>query len=226
MKALVLWASQNPLVVGLLTIIGIVAGGVAFSRMPIDAVPDVTNVQVQVVTRVPALSANEVETQITQPLERTMAGVPGLKEMRSVTKLGISIVTLVFRDDVDVYFARALVNERLGSVRAIIPEEIGRPELGPIATGLGEIYMFELRTEHEDARAEEELRTIVEWQLAPRLRQVKGVIDVVGFGGSLKQYRVTLDPARMAAQRVSIEDVRRALERDNAVAGGGYIERA
>ena len=226
MKALIAWAAANPLVVGLITVIGIVSGGVAFSRMPIDAVPDVTNIQVQVVTRVPALSANEVELQITQPLERTMAGLPGLKEMRSITKLGISVLTLVFRDEVDVYFARALVNERLSSIRAVIPEDIGRPELGPIATGLGEIYMFELRTEHEDARAEEELRTIVEWQIGPRLRQVRGVIDVVGFGGSVKQYQVTLDPARMAAQNVSIEDVRRALERDNALAGGGYIEHA
>ncbi|WP_394822587.1 efflux RND transporter permease subunit [Pendulispora albinea] len=226
MKALIAWAASNPLLVGLLTVMGIVAGGVAFTHMPIDAVPDVTNIQVQVVTRVPALSATEVETQITQPLERTMAGLPGLKEMRSITKLGISILTLVFRDDVDVYFARALVNERLSSIRAVIPEDIGRPELGPIATGLGEIYMFELKTEREDARAEEELRTIVEWQIGPRLRQVRGVIDVVGFGGSVKQYQVTLDPARLAAHGVSIEDVRKALERDNALAGGGYIEHA
>ena len=226
MKALVTWAFENPLVVALITLIGIVAGGVAFTNMPIDAVPDVTNVQVQVVTRVPALSATEVETQITQPIERTMAGLPGLKEMRSITKLGISIVSLIFRDDVDVYFARALVNERLSAVRDQIPPDIGRPELGPIATGLGEIFMFELRTEQEGARSQEELRTIVEWQIGPRLRQVKGVIDVVGFGGSVKQYRVTLDPARLAAQSVSIEDVRTALERDNAVAGGGYVERA
>lgn len=139
MSSLVRWAAGNPLLVSLLTLVVIAGGALAYSRMPIDAVPDVTNVQVQVVTRVPALSATEVETQITQPIERTMSGLPGLREMRSVTKLGISLVSLVFRDDVDVYFARTLVSERLSSVRDQIPPEVGRPELGPIATGLGEI---------------------------------------------------------------------------------------
>ncbi len=226
MSALVRWAAANPLLVALVSLIIVVAGGVAYAHMPIDAVPDVTNVQVQVVTRVPALSATEVETQITQPIERTMAGLPGLKEMRSVTKLGISLVTLVFRDEVDVYFARTLVSERLASVRDQIPSEIGRPELGPVATGLGEIYMFELRAESGGARSNEELRTILDWQLAPRLRQVRGVIDVVPFGGAVKQYRVTLDPGRLMAHNASIEEVRTALEQDNAVSGGGFLERA
>ena len=225
MSAVVRWASNNMLLAGLLAVAIAVVGALAFARLPIDAVPDVTNVQVQVVTRAPALSANEVEAQITQPIERTMAGVPGLRDIRSISKLGISVVTLVFRDDVDVYFARALVGERLASVRDRIPPEIGRPELGPITTALGEIYMFELRATPEGSRSPEELRTIVEWQLAPRLRQVKGVIDVVGFGGSVKQYQVTLDPARLAAHDVSIEQVQAALARDNAVSGGGYVER-
>jgi cobalt-zinc-cadmium resistance protein CzcA len=225
-SGLVKWAAQNPLIVALLTVFIVVGGGFAFSQMPIDAVPDVTNIQVQVVTRVPALSAGEVETQITQPIERTMAGVPGLKEIRSITKLGISIVTLVFTDDVDLYFARALVNERLTGVRDIIPPEVGKPALGPISTGLGEIYMFELRPREGSTRSAEELRTLVEWQIGPRLRQVPGVIDVVGFGGQVKQYRVTLDPSRLAAHQLSVEEVRHALSEDNAVAGGGYVEHA
>lgn len=226
MSALVRWASGNRLLV-LLFGFGLVAAGLwAWGRLPIDAVPDVTNVQVQVVTRAPALSANEMEMQVTQPVERSMAGIPGLALTRSITKLGISVVTLVFRDEVDTYFARAQVNERLSTVRDLIPADVGRPGLGPISTGLGEIYMFEIEPVGEKPRTREELRTIVEWQIAPRLRQVKGVVDVVGYGGTVKQYRVTLDPARLAAHAISVEDVRNAIARDNAMAGGGYVEHA
>ncbi len=225
MSGVVRWAAENALVVVLLTLSIVLGGAFAVSRLPIDAVPDVTNVQVQVVTRVPALSAGEVETQITQPVERTMAGVPNLKEIRSITKLGISVVTLVFADGVDVYFARALVNERLTAVRDLIPAEVGKPSLGPISTGLGEIYMFELRPTLDGARSNEEIRTILDWQVAPRLRQVPGVIDVVPFGGSVKQYRVILDPERLRASSVSVDEVKAALQQDNAVTGGGYIER-
>ncbi len=226
MTGVVAWAAKNRLLSLLLTAMIIAIGGWAFMRLPIDAVPDVTNIQVQIVTRAQALSAPEVERQVTQPIERAMAGIPGLRTTRSVTKLGISVITLVFADGVDVYFARAQVNERLSGVREVIPHNIGVPELGPIATGLGEIYMFELKPTALGVRSNEELRTMVEWQLAPKLRQVPGVIDVIGFGGTLKQYQVTLDPARMAAHQVSVEEVRRALERDNRVAGGGYIDHA
>jgi cobalt-zinc-cadmium resistance protein CzcA len=220
-KAIALWAARSPFL-AIMFCLGIVAGGAwALSRLPIDAMPDVTNVQVQVVTRATALSATEVEAQITQPIERGMAGIPGLTLTRSISKLGISIVTLIFSDDVDGYFARAQVNERLRQLS--IPPDVGQPELGPITTALGEIYMIELRGE---GRSLEELRTMVEWQLAPRLRQVKGVIEVVGFGGALKQYRVTLDPQRLAAQSVSVTDVRNALANDNRVGGGGYVEAA
>ena len=226
MVKIVRWASDNALIVLLATFAIVLGGAFATTRLPIDAVPDVTNVQVQVVTRVPSLSASEVETQITQPIERTMAGVPSLREIRSITKMGISVVTLVFSDEVDVYFARTLVAERLTSVRDQIPQEIARPELGPISTGLGEIYMFELRSTVAGARSNEELRTIVGWQIAPKLRQVPGVIDVVGFGGFLKQYRVILDPERLRASSVSVDEVKAALQKDNAVTGGGYLERA
>jgi cobalt-zinc-cadmium resistance protein CzcA len=137
------------------------------TRLPIDALPDVTNVQVQVVTRAAALSATEVEAQITQPIERGMAGIPGLTLTRSISKLGISIVTLIFTDEVDGYFARAQVNERLRS--SPFRRTLGQPELGPITTALGEIYMIELRRRGAVARTK--LRTMVEWQLAPRLRR-------------------------------------------------------
>ncbi|HKQ68418.1 MAG TPA: CusA/CzcA family heavy metal efflux RND transporter [Polyangiaceae bacterium] len=225
MSSVVRWAADQRLLVLLAAILVTVAGLVSFAELPIDAVPDVTNIQVQVVTRAPALSAAEIELQITQPVERAMAGTPGLDLTRSVSKVGISIVTLIFADDIDIYFARAQVSERLAILREQIPTDQGTPELGPISTALGEIYMFELRpTAGSSPRSNEELRTIVEWQIAPRLRQVKGVIDVVGFGGATKQYRVTLDPPRLAAHRISVEEVRRALENDNAVRGGGYVE--
>ncbi len=223
MKALTIWAAKNAFI-AIMICLGIIAGGFyAAKELTIDAVPDLTNIQVQVVTRASALSATEVESQITQPIERGMAGIPGLKLTRSVSKLGISIVTLIFDDDVDVYFARQLVNERLIGIKEKIPSSIGVPELGPITTALGEIYMFELKG---PGRSPEELRTIVEWQLGPKLRQVPGVIEVVGFGGSLKQYRVTLDPARLAAHGVSIEQVKEAIARDNRVGGGGYVDSA
>jgi cobalt-zinc-cadmium resistance protein CzcA len=225
-NGLVVWAAKNRLLAFMFAIGVCVLGVEALRRLPIDAVPDVTNVQVVVVTRAPALSAAEVETQVTQPIERGMAGLPGLTLVRSITKLGISLVTLVFTDDVDVYFARAQVSERLNQLRSQIPEGAGKPEMGPVTTGLGEIYMFELKPVTEDHRSDEELRTIVEWQVIPRLRRVPGVVEVVGFGGALKQYRVTLDPMRLAAHKLSAQDVRDALERDNRVAGGGYIDSA
>ncbi|HKQ70661.1 MAG TPA: CusA/CzcA family heavy metal efflux RND transporter, partial [Polyangiaceae bacterium] len=225
MSKLVTWAFNNRLL-ALLFAFGLVGAGVfSASHMPIDAVPDVTNIQVQIVTRAPSLSATEVETQVTQPVERAMAGTPGLTQIRSITKFGISIVTLVFSESTDVYFARAQVAERLVGVRDTIPNEVGQPELGPISTALGEIYMFELKPTH-GSRSPEELRTMVDWQIGPRLRQIKGVIEVIGFGAASKQYHVTLDPARLAAHSISVEEVRTALERDNAVSGGGYIERA
>jgi cobalt-zinc-cadmium resistance protein CzcA len=223
MSRLVGWAAENRLLALLIIALFLVLGTVALRGLPIDAVPDVTPVQVQVVTRAPALAVADMESNVTQPVERAMAGLPGLRQVRSITKFGISIVWLTFSDDVDTYFARAQVNERLTLVRDRIPAEFGRPELGPISTGLGEIYMFELASS-QPKRSQEELRTIVEWQVAPRLRQVPGVVEVVAFGGSLKQYRVTLDPARLAAHSLSIEQVRAALLRDNAVSGGGSIE--
>jgi cobalt-zinc-cadmium resistance protein CzcA len=225
MHNIVAWAGKNRLLALLLTTAVIMAGAWSAANLPIDAVPDVTNTQVQVVTRAPSLSALEVETQVTQPIERGMAGTPRLKLTRSITKLGISIVTLIFEEGTDIYFARTQVAERLVSIRERIPAAVGRPELGPISTALGEIYMFELRST-DDRHSGEELRTMVEWQIAPRLRQVGGVIEVLGFGGSVKQYRVTLDPARLAAHALSIEEVRSALEKDNLVEGGGYTEHA
>jgi cobalt-zinc-cadmium resistance protein CzcA len=223
MGAVVAWFGRRRALSLVLLLAVALIGFVSLARLPIDAVPDVTNNQVQVVTAAPALGATEVERVVTLPVERGMAGLPGLREVRSISKLGISVVTLVFRDDVDLYFARAQVGERLVVIRDQIPAEAGRPELGPVATGLGEIYQFEVVG---PGRSPEELRTILDWTIAPKLRQVPGVTEVVGIGGSRKQFRVTLDPARLAAHGVSLDEVKAALERDNSNAGGGSIERS
>ncbi len=189
-------------------------------NLPIDAVPDVTNVQVQILTSAPALAPEEVEKFITTPVELAMSGLPNLEEVRSLSRFGLSAVTVVFKDGTDIYFARQLVNQRVQEAREAIPPGYGEPEMGPVSSGLGEIYQFEVRG---DGMSPMELRTILDWEIAPRLRNVPGVVEVNSFGGELKTYEVQLDPARLAAYKVSLSDVFTALEENNANAGGAYI---
>ena len=203
------------------TILLIAAGLAALRNLPIDASPDVTNVQVQVLTSSPGLGPVEVERFITYPVELAMSGLPDVEEVRSVSKFGLSVVTIVFDDAVDVYFARQLVGERLGQAREEIPPGYGNPELGPISTGLGEIYQFEVKGENQSPM---ELRSILEWQIAPRLRQVPGVVEVNAFGGELKTYEVQVDPERLLAYDVSLDRIFDALEGSNANVGGAYIQ--
>ena len=200
----------------------LVIGFFAARRLPIDAVPDVTNVQVQVLTDSAGLSAEEVERYVTFPVETGLNGLPHLDEIRSVTRAGLSAVTVVFDDEVDVWFARQLVMERLRTIEADIPSQFGRPELAPVSTGLGEIYQFVLRS---DRHSPMELRTMLEWEIAPRLRGVPGVIEVNALGGARKQYEVVLDARRLAAHRVTIGRVLDVLARNNTNVGGGWIER-
>lgn len=206
----------------LAAILLIIAGLYAVSRLPIDAVPDVTNVQVQVLTKSPALGPEEVEQFLTYPVEAAMNGLPKRKEIRSISRYGISAVTVVFDDSMDLYLARQLVAERLVSARESIPAGFGQPELGPITTGLGEIYHFTVEGQGVSAM---ERRTILDWVIAPRLRGVPGVVEVNTWGGLPKQYEVVLDPARLVAFHVSLAQVFEALEHGNANAGGGYIEK-
>ncbi|MFO0583226.1 MAG: CusA/CzcA family heavy metal efflux RND transporter [Anaeromyxobacter sp.] len=216
------WSLKNRFLVFLMT--GLLAGGglVAMSSLPIDASPDVTNVQVQVLTSAPALGPEEVERFVTTPVELAMSGIPGLEDVRSVSKFGLSSVTLVFAEGTDIYFARQLVNERLQAAREGIPPGYGEPELGPITTGLGEIYQFEVRGEGQSPM---ELRTVLEWEIAPRLRRIPGVIEVNSFGGELKTYQVQVRPDDLARYGLSIADVFEALERNNGNAGGAYLEK-
>jgi cobalt-zinc-cadmium resistance protein CzcA len=193
----------------------------AASELPIDAVPDITNVQVQVVTTAPALSPVEAEQYVTIPVERAMAGIPHATEVRSISKYGMSVVTIVFQDGTDIYFARQLVNERLRDAADAVPERYGRPEMGPITTGLGEIYQFVVRNDRLSLMQLEEL---LDWQIGPQLRTVPGVIEVNSFGGEDRQYQVVLDPKRLQASGISLSAVASALTESNANAGGGYIE--
>ncbi|RMH34133.1 MAG: efflux RND transporter permease subunit [Nitrospirae bacterium] len=202
----------------------IIATGVySMTILPIDAVPDVTPNQVQILTNAPGLGPIEVEQFITFPVETAMSGLPGIERIRSVSRFGLSAVTIYFDEDLDIYFCRRLVMERLPRAREAIPAGLGNPEMGPISTGLGEIYQFEVRG---DGYSLMELRTILEWDIAFKLRSVPGVIEVNTYGGELQTYEVQLDASKLIAYDIPIARVYEALERNNANAGGAYIEHA
>src|SRR5690606_25523736 len=220
----------------LLVIIGwllVVAFGLKnLQELPIDAVPDVTNVQVQVLTNSPGLAPEEVESLITFPGETAMSCLPKVEEIRSVSKFGLSVVTVVFEEGTDIYWARQLVGERLGEARQQVPQGYGEPVLGPISTGLGEIYQFEVKGEPMCAPGEPdtdrcytlmELRTILDWNVAYQLRSVPGIVEVNSMGGELLTYQVTLDMDSLMAYGLTVGDVLSALEQNNRNVGGGYI---
>lgn len=202
----------------------------SFQRLPIDAVPDITNVQVQINTEAPGFSPLEVEQRITFPVETALAGLPGLEYTRSISRYGLSQVTVIFRDGTDIYFARQLVNERLQGVRGSLPADAD-PKPGPIATGLGEIFMYTIepkpnaRKPDGSAWTPEDLRTLQDWVIRPQLRNVPGVTEVNTIGGYQRQYHVTPWPQRLTAYGLTMTDVIRALQRNNTNVGAGYIER-
>ncbi|MEW6250902.1 MAG: CusA/CzcA family heavy metal efflux RND transporter [Planctomycetota bacterium] len=209
--------------------IGMAALGVwNFTRLPIDAVPDITNKQVQINTAVTGLAPVEVEKQVTFPIEWAMQGIPGVEEIRSVSFYGVSQVTAIFHDDVDIYRARQLVNERLAEAKDSLPESVGAPLLGPIWTGLGEIYFWSVDAvgpkPDGTPYTSMDLRTIQDWIIKPQLRSVPGLTEVNSIGGYEKQYHVTPDPMKLIAYGLSFRDVLEALAANNANVGGGYIE--
>lgn len=203
----------------------------SFSKLKIDAVPDITNVQVQINTSAPGFSPLESEQRITFPIETAIAGLPGLEYTRSVSRYGLSQVTVVFEDGTDIYFARQLVNERLQGVRSTLPESV-EPELGPIATGLGEIFMYTVEAKSGAVKSDgsrytpQDLRTLHDWVVRPQLRTVPGVTEVNSVGGYRKEYVVAPYPSRLAGFGLTVEDVIGALEENNANVGAGYVERS
>ncbi len=222
--AIIRFSISNRLIVLLMVAVMIAAGIYSFKNLPIDAVPDVTNVQVQVLTAAPSLAPLEIERQITFPVEVAMSGLPDIVEIRSVSKFGLSAVTIVFDDSVDTYFARQLVLERLSDAREQIPETIGSPEMGPISTGLGEIYQYELRSTDGsyDATA---LRTIQDWNVRRQLLGVPGATEINSFGGKEKQYQVRLDPEKLQSYGLTLREVFASVGANNANVGGAYIEK-
>src|SRR4051794_13445900 len=217
----VAWSLRHRPVVIMATLLLVVVGVRAALDLPIDAVPDVTNVQVQVITAAPALSPVEVEQYVTVPVERAMAGIPKVEQVRSLSKYGLSVVTIVFSDDTDIYFARQMVLERMREAEDAVAAQHGRPTMGPISTALGEVYQFVVRGQGHSLM---ELEETLDWYIGPQLRTVPGIVEVNSFGGEDKQYQIVLDPRRLQASGLSIDEVVRALEKTNANAGGGYIE--
>jgi len=218
---------KNKLII-VLFVLGLIGYGVyEVKRLPIDAVPDITDNQVQVITITPALGAPDVERLITFPIEQANSNIPGLKEIRSFSRFGLSVVTIVFDDDVNVYWARQQVTERLQEVQDQIPKGFGTPELAPVTTGLGEIYQYAVRPKKgfESKYDAMQLRTIQDWIVRRQLLGVKGVADVSSFGGYLKQYEVAVNPDRLKSYSITISDVFNALESNNQNTGGAYIEK-
>ncbi|GEM53372.1 acriflavine resistance protein B [Empedobacter brevis NBRC 14943 = ATCC 43319] len=218
---------RNKLIIGLLVIALIGIGTYQTTKLPIDAVPDITNNQVQVITIAPSFGATDIERLVTFPIEQATGNISGTKEIRSFSRFGLSLVTIVFDDDIDVYWARQQVAERLQQVQSQIPQGIGTPALGPISTGLGEIYQYVVRPKkgYEQKYDIAELRTIQDWIVRRQLLSVKGVAEVSSFGGKLKQYEIAVNPDKLNAYGISINDIFSALEENNQNTGGAYIEK-
>ncbi|MFP9115631.1 CusA/CzcA family heavy metal efflux RND transporter [Flavobacterium sp. RHBU_3] len=225
LNKIIQFSVKNKLAIGIFTLLWIIYGVYEVTRLPIDAVPDITNNQVQIITTAPSLGAEDVERLITFPIEQAVSNIPQLKESRSISRFGLSVVTIVFDDATDVYWARQQVAERLQKVE--INENANMPEMAPVTTGLGEIYQYILKPQpgYEKKYSLEELRTLQDWTVRRQLLGTPGIADVSTFGGKLKQYEVAVNPARLKAQNLTISDVFTALSRSNQNTGGAYIEK-
>lgn len=227
LNKIILFSIRNKFIIGVFTLALAVWGFWSAGRLPIDAVPDITNNQVQIITNSPSFATQEVEQFITMPIEQSLANLPDVEEMRSISRFGLSVITVVFDEDVDIYFARQLVSQQLNEAMELIPEGKGKPELAPVSTGLGEVYKYVLHPAEgsENKYSATELRTIQDWIIARQLYGTKGVVEVNSFGGKLKEYEVAVDPNRLRSMDISISEVFDALSENNENTGGAYIER-
>jgi cobalt-zinc-cadmium resistance protein CzcA len=227
LNAIIEFSIRNKLIIALGTIALIVFGAYETTKLPIDAVPDITNNQVQIITVAPSFGATDIERLITFPIEQASSNIPGTLEIRSFSRFGLSLVTIVFDDKTDIYWARQQVSERLQKVKDLIPKGIGMPEMGPITTGLGEIYQYVVRPKKgfESRYDATELRTIQDWYVRRQLLGVQGVAEVSSFGGKVKQYEIAINPSQLHAMHLGIDDVFTALENNNQNTGGAYIEK-
>lgn len=210
-----------------MTLALIIWGSWSAGKLPVDAVPDITNNQVQIITLAPTLAAQETEQLITYPIEQSLANLPDLEEMRSISRFGLSVITVVFHDDIDIYFARQLINEKLKEAEEKIPKGLGTPELAPVSTGLGEIYQYIIHPKKgaENKYTAMDLRTMQDWIVARQLYGTPGVAEVNSFGGLLKQYEVAVNPNRLKGMNVTIAEIFSALEKNNENTGGAYIDK-
>lgn len=227
LENIIKFSLKNKLIILLFMAFVVGFGIFSLTQIPIGAVPDITNNQVQVITTSRNLSTQDVEQFITYPVELEMANLPGVVEIRSVSKFGLSVVTIVFKDDLGTYLPRQLIAEKIKSASEKIPEGFGSPEMGPITTGLGEIYQYilDVEPEYKENYSITDLRTIQDWIVKRQLSGIPGVVEVNTWGGFLKQYEVAINPQKLNAMNISVSEIYDALEKNNSVAGGGYIEK-
>jgi len=227
LNKIIQFSIKNKFIILLLTLVLIAWGIYSLKKLPLDALPDVTNNQVQVITTAPTLASQEVEQLITYPVEQSVKTIPKVIELRSISRFGLSVITVVFEEDVDIYWAREQVFQRLKEAEENIPKYAGSPELAPITTGLGEIYQYDVYAKkgYESQYDATELRTIQDWIIIPQLQGVEGVAEVSTWGGFLKQYEISVDPNRLNSSGVTITEIFDALEKNNQNTGGAYIEK-
>ncbi|PHQ56622.1 MAG: CusA/CzcA family heavy metal efflux RND transporter [Lutibacter sp.] len=218
---------QNKFIIGLLILALIGAGTYSMMTVKLGSVPDITNNQVQVITVAPNLGTEDIEQFVTYPIELAVANLPSVVELRSVSRFGLSVVTIVFKDDMGTYLPRQLVQEKLADIKENIPKGFGKPFMAPIATGLGEIYQYSLvpKKGYEDNYSPTELRTIQDWIVKRQMALIPGVVEINSFGGNVKQYEIALNPNRLKSMGISINEILEALENNNSNTGGAYIER-
>lgn len=224
---IIAFSIRNKFIIGLMVIALIGIGSYSMSTINLGAQPDITNNQVQVITVSQNLATEDIEQFVTYPVELSMSNLPGVQEIRSISRFGLSVVTIVFKDDMGTYLPRQLVSEKLSEVSEDIPEQFGSPEMGPITSGLGEIYQYTLKPKkgYEDKFNPTELRTIQDWIVARQMALTKGVVAVNAFGGSIKQYEIAVDPAQLDAMKVTMAEIFEALKKNNINTGGAYIEK-
>lgn len=218
---------QNKFIIGVLTLVMIVFGIYSLKTLPLDALPDITNNQVQILTTAPTLASQEVEQLITFPIEQSVKTIPHLIELRSISRFGLSVVTVVFDENTDIYWAREQIFQRIKEAEELIPKYVGSPSLAPITTGLGEIYQYDVfaKPGYEDKYSSTELRTIQDWMIIPQLQGVKGVAEVSTWGGSSKQFEIAVDPNKLNSMNTTTTEIFAAVEMNNQNTGGAYIEK-
>ena len=227
LNKIITYSIKNKLIVGLFVVSLIGWGAYQVTQLPIDAVPDITDNQVQVITVSPALGATDIERLVTFPIEQACSSIPGTKQIRSFSRFGLSLITIVFEDKIDIYWARQQISEKLQKVQQDIPPGTGTPELAPVSTGLGEIFQYVVRPlkGYESKFDAMELRTIQDWIVRRQLIGTPGVAEVASFGGKLKQYEISVRQDQLKSYGISISDIFSALEKNNQNTGGAYIEK-